>query len=69
MSAFVIKEVAERRLNTCKECDKFFAPTTTCTQCGCFMIAKVRLSLGKCPLDKWLEANNNERTDIQPEIA
>jgi len=66
LGVFVLKEVADRRLSICRGCEKFFAPTTTCTECGCFMIAKVRMSLGNCPLDKWAEANANETTDIDP---
>ena len=69
MKGFVLKEVADRRLSICKECDRLFAPTTTCKECGCFMIAKVRMSLGKCPLDKWNEATDSESTDIDPGIS
>lgn len=45
--------VIESRYNICKSCENFIKQTTTCTKCGCFMIAKVRLSGASCPIGKW----------------
>lgn len=46
-------EIAEERLEICKECPALFKPTYQCKECGCFMTAKTKLKLAKCPLGKW----------------
>ena len=43
----------EERLNICKECPRFFKPTGTCKECGCFMRVKTRLKSASCPIGKW----------------
>ena len=45
--------VSEQRLSICKECPEFFAATTQCKKCGCFMVLKTKLEMAKCPLEKW----------------
>jgi hypothetical protein len=49
----VSKEVAYARYDICKECDKLNSVTKTCSECGCFMRAKVTLPNAFCPLKKW----------------
>lgn len=49
----VNKETRQDRYNTCKGCDRFFKPTTTCKECGCFMAIKTWISEVSCPLGKW----------------
>lgn len=44
--------VAAERLAICKECPKLLL-TGNCTECGCFMSAKVKLPNASCPLGKW----------------
>jgi hypothetical protein len=46
-------DIIEFRYSICKSCEHFIKQTTTCTKCGCFMIAKVRLSGANCPIGKW----------------
>ena len=46
-------ELSKERYNICKECDRFISLTTTCKECGCFMIAKTKMTTATCPLDKW----------------
>lgn len=46
-------ELSKERYDICKECDRFFSLTTTCKECGCFMIAKTKMASAKCPLGKW----------------
>jgi hypothetical protein len=58
MKGFVAKEIADQRMSICKQCERFFELTSSCKECGCFMVAKVTLALGKCPLDKWLEVKD-----------
>ena len=44
--------IAEERLALCKSCPKYM-PTGNCSECGCFMSAKVKLPNASCPLHKW----------------
>lgn len=44
-------EMAKRRLDICRGCDKWTG--STCTMCGCFTALKVRLSAEACPIGKW----------------
>ena len=46
------KLIAER-LAICEQCDRLFAPTKTCKECGCFVVLKTRLRKQSCPLGKW----------------
>lgn len=46
------ESIAEERLAICKACPKLL-PTGNCSQCGCFMSAKVKLPNASCPLHKW----------------
>lgn len=48
-----IEELAKKRINLCVSCDQFRVDTKRCGSCGCFMPAKVRSELSKCPLKKW----------------
>ena len=52
---FVIlkKEEAQKRYDICKQCDKLTQPLSLCSECKCFMKAKVRLKVAECPLKKW----------------
>lgn len=46
-------EVAQERMEICKECPFFIQATTQCKECGCFMFAKTKLKAAKCPVGKW----------------
>lgn len=46
-------EVAEHRMNICRSCPEYIKLTTQCKKCGCFMAAKTKLQMAKCPLEKW----------------
>lgn len=43
---------AERFL-ICRDCDRYFAPTRQCKECGCFLALKVKVKSQSCPLGKW----------------
>lgn len=43
----------QRRLDICQNCPKLNKTLVQCTECGCFMKAKVKFKLSKCPLGKW----------------
>lgn len=58
----VKREVAEKRMNMCKECEHFIKETKTCRQCGCYMEYKVKLRSVSCPLHKW--TREDLRTDV-----
>jgi hypothetical protein len=47
------REVRDKRLDICKECERLFKPTYTCKECGCFMALKTWLKEASCPLNKW----------------
>lgn len=49
----VHKNIANERLDICKECPFFIKLTKQCTKCGCFMPEKVKLSNAFCPIHKW----------------
>ena len=44
-------DTANNRYSICEGCE--FFKEKRCTQCGCFMEAKVHLELATCPLGKW----------------
>lgn len=46
-------EIQKVRIEICKTCDNFFAPTKQCLKCGCFLLPKTALKKSKCPIDKW----------------
>jgi len=59
------KQIAER-LAICEQCDRLFAPTKTCKECGCFVVFKARFRRQECPLGKWSAIpvrNNNENNE------
>jgi len=50
---FVDKTTAQERYNICKTCEHFNENLKKCNICGCIMPIKVKISLYKCPIDKW----------------
>ena len=51
-----MNDEAKRRLQICKNCEKFLPTFRRCGECGCFMDIKTLLSKAKCPHpkgDKW----------------
>lgn len=53
-------EISDKRLQICKECDKFDPSNSQCKVCGCFMNYKTLLPYVSCPLDKWKEVEDKE---------
>ena len=45
------EEVVTERLSICGNCPSL--KLGICTECGCNMKWKTKLSMAKCPLDKW----------------
>lgn len=45
------------RYEICKSCDRFNNILKICKECGCFMPAKIKIELARCPLDKWTIKN------------
>lgn len=52
LPVFVPKEVAHERISICEGCEHF-TEKRRCTECGCFMNAKVNLAASECPIGKW----------------
>lgn len=46
-------DIAEKRLEICRGCDRFIKSTTQCKECGCIMKLKTKLPNAGCPLHKW----------------
>ncbi len=46
------KELGVARMKVCLDCDRL-TPIKTCKECGCFMVAKTKLTDATCPLGKW----------------
>lgn len=46
------KTEANQRLSVCYKCPSF-TKAKTCKECGCFMVAKTKLTNATCPLGKW----------------
>jgi hypothetical protein len=49
----IAKKRKADRLAICLECPRFFKPTFSCKECGCFMKIKTGIKNAKCPLGKW----------------
>lgn len=56
------KEIAEKRIKICEECEFFYNPTRNCKICGCFMDVKTKMqfdldeegiSIDGCIKRKW----------------
>lgn len=60
---FVSKEIAKKRFEICKSCDKFKSLLSRCGECGCLMTMKVKFSSSSCPLNKWSIENTNFSED------
>lgn len=65
---FVSDKTYEKRIMTCKGCDKYDELENRCRECGCFIPAKAKIILDSCPLNKWKEEDDNWE-DIFQEIV
>lgn len=50
---FAPKDIAQSRLQSCLECEKFVRVTKQCRLCGCFVAAKTKMRSASCPLGIW----------------
>lgn len=50
---FVTATVSNERMAICNGCDAQNKAIKTCTACGCFLPAKVRLKEASCPMELW----------------
>lgn len=55
-------EYAKRRYKICKECPEFNSIVKVCTECYCFMPAKVLIKEINCPLGRW-------RSEVQDDVS
>lgn len=49
---YIDEETSNNRLSICEQCEHFTA-VKSCTECGCFMPVKTRLTEARCPVGKW----------------
>ncbi len=50
--AYGEKDEATHRFSICLECPQL-TKAKRCKECGCFMVAKTKLTDATCPLGKW----------------
>ena len=55
---FVSKNEYHQRYSICKSCDKFNNILKQCQECRCFMPAKCKMSMAKCPNNLWLASTS-----------
>lgn len=48
---YVLKEVFDKRIRICKECENLEG--TVCQLCGCQVDLKCNFKYEKCPIGKW----------------
>lgn len=53
-----IEEIATKKAKICSECPH--NKNNICSLCGCFLSAKTRSPLSKCPDNRWLEIENSK---------
>lgn len=52
-SAIADDNVISFRLNLCEACEFYVKDQSRCKKCGCFMKAKTKMFVAKCPINKW----------------
>lgn len=52
-SLHTTEEIANARYEICLGCPELIEVTKQCKKCGCFMVAKTKLSNATCPIGKW----------------
>lgn len=46
-------ELARARLDLCEACPHYKKELRKCSQCGCYMPVKTKLTKAVCPVKKW----------------
>lgn len=41
------------RMQFCNSCEFYIKDQSRCKKCGCFMKAKTKIFVAKCPINKW----------------
>jgi hypothetical protein len=49
------RSVAQSRLKTCEQCDRYITENMQCSICQCIMPVKTTFANMRCPIDKWEE--------------
>lgn len=52
------QDIIDKRWSECEKCEFLIKPTNNCSQCGCFMKAKIRVATASCPIGKWKKEYN-----------
>jgi hypothetical protein len=51
---FASEEAIEKRIETCRSCEKFVEKDNRCNECGCLVEGgKSTIIFERCPLNKW----------------
>jgi hypothetical protein len=56
----VTEEIADGRMDICKNCEFLIKLTKQCKKCGCFMNFKTLAAESECPIGKWKKENVND---------
>ena len=46
------EQLAKTRQSICENCE-FLMENSRCAKCGCFVLAKVKIEISKCPIGNW----------------
>jgi len=61
MNLVASKEAYERRMEICGKCEHLIRPMKICGVCKCVMPVKARLSMTKCPVNKWMREDGTDK--------
>lgn len=64
MIFFANKETAKERYDICLKCEHLVDLTKQCSQCWCWLPAKVRKYGTKCPVGKWGSATGDKLQEV-----
>ena len=57
----VSEHIRHDRLSICNLCEHRIESVNVCSKCGCFLPAKTKLAMSKCPIGKWHSIFKNNK--------
>lgn len=65
----VDKSIYNDRLNICQNCEFFDSTAFRCKQCGCFLNIKANWASESCPLEKWKDIPQENKSNLTESIS
>ena len=62
------QDLQQARMAICRECPEL-TTLTRCRKCGCFMAVKVKLKGARCPLEKWPDAREWMKKNLEENLV